>query len=92
MNDDGVKQALEHLAKKGLLSVSKDGVVQLRQPKSYIWQPQEDITAYELARAVVVMFVSVIQQGDCDAAFERLPDEAKRHFQVMSQPPPEPRP
>ncbi|THK37671.1 hypothetical protein EHS39_13635 [Ensifer sp. MPMI2T] len=83
MNDDGVRQALEHLAKQGFLSVDKDGVVKLRPPRNYIWQPQEDITAYELARAVEVMFVAMMQQGDCDAAFERLPDEAKRHFEVV---------
>lgn len=83
MNDDGVRQALEHLAKQGFLSVGKDGVVQLRQPRSYIWQPKQDITAYELARAVEVIFVSMMQYGDCDAAFERLPDEAKRHFEVV---------
>lgn len=94
MNDESVKQALAHLAEKGLLAVGKDGVVHLRQPRQYIWQPKKDIKPYELARAVEVMFVAVMQQGDCDAAFDRLPDEAKRHFQVVdarSGTPPPPR-
>ncbi|MDX0213839.1 hypothetical protein [Sinorhizobium meliloti] len=85
MNDDATKQALEHLAKQGLLAVGKDGVVQLRQPKQYVWQPKKDIKPYELARAIEVMFMPILQQGDCDSAFEKLPDDAKRHFQVVER-------
>ncbi|WP_042776359.1 hypothetical protein [Sinorhizobium fredii] len=85
MNDDSVKQALEHLARQGMLQVNKDGIVQLRQPKNYIWNPQDDITAYELARALEVMFASVLQGGSVDAAFDGLPGEAQRHFQVVEK-------
>ena len=87
MNDDGVKQALEHLARQGMLAVGKDGIVQVRQPKAYLWQPKEDITPYELARAIELMFVAIMQNGDCDTAYDNLPDIAKRHFQVTDAPP-----
>lgn len=47
--------------------------------RSFNFQPQRDISAYELALLLEVILTS-IACGDLDAAYERLPPEAKRHL------------
>jgi hypothetical protein len=50
----------------------------LRLPKSYHWNPLEDITTYELALCVPILGM---QSAVCvEYAVNRLPDNAKRHF------------
>lgn len=49
------------------------------QPKSYSWEPKEDITAYELAQCMpILMAMSLGYQ--VEGAISDLPDNSKRHF------------
>lgn len=54
----------------------------VRTPRNYAWNPCEDITAYELARALEVIATGLMK-ADVDAAYDRLPPEAQRHFKVV---------
>jgi hypothetical protein len=45
--------------------------------KSYIWEPKPDITAYELALAIPLMFS---KSWDAWKSVENLPLEVRRHF------------
>ena len=60
--------------------------IDMRMPKRVQFVPQQDITAYELALAVKVIFGFVLGNGpkieSIRDAFEKLPPEAKRHFKV----------
>lgn len=61
----------------------KETVVLLRKPKRYVWAPQPDITAYELASCLTVVMTSL--NGDAalvEAAYVLLPESAKRHWQI----------
>ena len=60
--------------------------VRLHFPKIVEWTPQEDITAYELAVAIPVLFAIV--HGDENAAgqVDALPKPAQKHFTVSENP------
>jgi hypothetical protein len=77
LNEAGAKPAIREEGKSYQLAT-------IKQPKTYEWKPEHDITAYELARAMEVMFAAILK-GDCDVAFDNLPDGAKRHFGVTEQ-------
>jgi hypothetical protein len=79
LNDAGPKPAIRETGKTYELAT-------IKQPKLYLWKPEPDINAYELARALEVMFAGMMQ-GDCDVAFDNLPDGAKRHFEVRDEAP-----
>jgi hypothetical protein len=67
----------EYFAKNGL-----KGTLTIRQPKSYNFEPKEDITAYEVALILPI----VISNGDpyfVENLLEKHPT-MKRHFQEMS--------
>lgn len=49
------------------------------QPKSYSWEPQEDITAYELAQCMPVL-ITAIMGFPVEHAINDLPENCKRHF------------
>lgn len=49
-------------------------------PKSYSWQPKEDITAYELAQCLPALLVS-IKGLVVQPEIERLPENCRRHFE-----------
>lgn len=53
-------------------------------PKYYVWNPKPDITASELAQALVVLMPALAcHQFNCPdigPAIEALPPEVKRHF------------
>jgi hypothetical protein len=50
--------------------------------KSYRWKPKEDITAYELARALDVLLVAASTGGGrAVSMIPNLPDEVRRHFE-----------
>lgn len=52
-----------------------------KEPRSFTYAPLPDITAFELALLLEVVMTSVMR-GDLDAAYERLPPEAKRHLRI----------
>ena len=52
------------------------------QPKTYQYKPQEDITAYELS-FIVEFLMMLIQGGDPDGAYARVPEAAKRHIKIL---------
>lgn len=60
--------------------------VRLQFPKLVEWAPQEDITAYDLAKAVVVLFA--MAHGNPNAADQvaAMPLEAQRHFRIFGNP------
>lgn len=53
----------------------------LRAMRSYKWEPQADITPYELAQAIPLFFNT---RGPANA-IEELPPEVKRHFKLNAQ-------
>lgn len=56
----------------------------LPKPKEYLWSPQPDITAYELASCLTLMMASVHGgASSIEAAYVLLPEAAKRHWQVV---------
>lgn len=57
--------------------VCTDGFKFLR---SFQWSPQPDITTYELARCLAVLLSSDPWSACC--AYDHLPEECKRHFEV----------
>lgn len=62
------------------------GLHMMRQPKPISWCPKPDITAYELARAMVVL-IPLGRGGmliECEDAIAALPDAVKRHFVIGS--------
>ena len=48
--------------------------------RSFQWSPQLDITTYELAKCLAVIMSSDPWSASC--AYEHLPEECKRHFEV----------
>jgi hypothetical protein len=79
LNDAGPKPAILETGKTYELA-------KIKQPKLYLWKPEPDIDAYELSRAIEVMFAAMLQ-GDCDVAYDNLPEGAKRHFEVRDEAP-----
>lgn len=47
-----------------------------REQTQYLWKPQEDITAFELAQCMPVLIMDDFE------IYDRLPDECKRHWKV----------
>lgn len=56
----------------------------LQQPRSFVYAPLPDITAYELSLLLEIVMTSVMH-GDLEKAYERLPPEAQRHLQVCEE-------
>lgn len=53
-----------------------------RKSRTFRYKPQEDITAYEVA--LMVEFIgTALSQGDLEQAYERLPDAARRHLEIV---------
>lgn len=50
--------------------------------RQFGWEPKEDITTFELARAVPVFFVSA-SGADIGPLFDGLPPEVRRHFREV---------
>ena len=52
--------------------------------RTYTWQPQEDITTYELALCMPLMTVGTTRDGwmQMDWMYDHLPAEARRHWSV----------
>lgn len=51
--------------------------ITLASPKRHFWEPKDDITAYELAKCLPMMFYASCNfQRD----YESLPEECKRHW------------
>lgn len=50
------------------------------QSKQYNWQPQPDITTYELALIIPIL---AFHSFDFETAFNNLPKEAQRHFEKV---------
>ena len=48
-------------------------------PKSYSWNPQEDITTYELALCLPVLLIS-IHRLPVETQINDLPENCRRHF------------
>lgn len=59
--------------------VSLDSLQMVSYP-NYLWKPQSDITAYELALCLPIVVTSNTW------GVESLPDEAKRHFERIEEP------
>ena len=55
-------------------------IVSYKEPKSYLWKPKEDITAYELALCLPVFQYNYNYPDYISDLIERLPLKAGRHF------------
>jgi hypothetical protein len=53
----------------------------IRQPKQYNWNPQENITAYELALCIPVLLT--VHTWGVEFIIEALPEIARRHFEQV---------
>lgn len=62
--------------------VNIGGEFKFKMPARYAWEPSEDITTYELALCVPVLLVG---WHEIEAAIQRLPDGAKRHFRPIDE-------
>jgi hypothetical protein len=62
------------------------GTAQLHFPKLVQWVPLEDITAYELATAVPVLFAMAHGKPTVADDVFNLPLGAQRHFKVSENP------
>lgn len=60
----------------------KPTLVMPSQPKTYQYKPQEDVTAYELS-FLVEFLLMLMQGGDPDGAYARVPEAAKRHIIIL---------
>ena len=52
----------------------------LRPSKQYQWKPQFDITTYELALAIPILFHG-LYSFDIETMLDSVPEEVKRHFE-----------
>jgi len=52
--------------------------------RTYTWQPQQDITTYELALCMPLMAVGTTPDGwtQMDAMYDALPAKARRHWSL----------
>lgn len=50
----------------------------LTKTKSFAWNPQPDITTYELALCTGAMILAA--SGHFEKSYDKLPENAKRHF------------
>ena len=53
------------------------------KPKSYMWKPKEDITAYELALCAPMLINGQGWNGDIEPFLLALPESASRHFEEI---------
>jgi len=60
--------------------------VRLQFPKLVAWAPQEDITAYEFAKAISVLFAMAHGNPNVADQVADLPEAAQRHFRVSENP------
>jgi len=51
----------------------------LRPPKQYLWKPRLDITTYELALAIPILFYSI--NYSIETMLDSVPEGVKRHFE-----------
>ena len=51
------------------------------------WLPEEDITTFELALCIQVLIDALSNHRDADPekAYNKLPPEARRHWELMSK-------
>lgn len=63
------------------ITVAPQGATWGRKSITLTWAPHADITAFELARAIHVLSAAPAFVRD---AYEALPAEVKRHFEVGS--------
>ena len=49
---------------------------------TYIWEPEPDITVYELAVALGILIAAL--HNNVEPALEALPDEVRRHFTTVT--------
>jgi hypothetical protein len=60
--------------------------VDIRMPKVVQWRPQPDITPFELAQAVTVLFGIALGARFPEDDVARLPADVQRHFHVGDHP------
>lgn len=61
------------------------GVFHFRQPPTYFWRPQEDITTLELAKCLPMFVAGTIRDYPAvEQCYDALPDNCKRHWEVKS--------
>lgn len=52
-----------------------------RDRRLFVWEPQKDITAYELAECMRML----IPESDNRREFDLPPKEAQRHFRIIEE-------
>jgi len=76
---------LEELATKYHLDMDRHDLnyreLILVPPSQYLWSPQTDITAYEVALALPLLVTPV---WDPQPLIENLPEEVQRHFSRLT--------
>jgi hypothetical protein len=54
--------------------------INVEEKRAYEWRPKDDITAYQLALCTPMFSLDT---GFVDMFYDRLPENAKRHFEVV---------
>ena len=54
--------------------------INVDEKRAYEWCPKDDITAYQLALCTPIF---ALETGFVDMFYDRLPEDAKRHFEVV---------
>jgi hypothetical protein len=57
-----------------------ESTIKIHTPKTYLWDPKPDITAYELALCLPAAYATTFHHH----YYNQLPDEAKRHWKEQS--------
>ena len=66
---------------KNICDAKPISIQDLRSPKQYQWKPQLDITTYELALAMPILFYSI--NYSIETMLDSVPKEVKRHFKEI---------
>jgi hypothetical protein len=60
------------------------GDLEIVKPKQYNWKPQEDITPYELAKALEALLIAASGSGwQALGIIENFPESVRRHFEEV---------
>ncbi|NHT75914.1 hypothetical protein G8E10_09505 [Rhizobiaceae bacterium CRRU44] len=82
MSNEGIK--VDAVTDEGLFYPTPGSVIYkiMAETRSFIYEPQKDITAYELALLMPMIVNCSIPYGQYAEEYDRLPPEAKRHWIV----------
>ena len=67
---------------KNICDAKPISIQDLRPPKQYLWKPRLDITTYELALAIPILFYGLNDYA-VESIIDSVPEGVKRHFEEV---------